>query len=391
MPDASGVSSGNGPRGPHGLGTEWFSFELRMRRRRFATCLQQAEQAIDAGNAGDARAAIDEALGLFPDSPEAAALERRLESLRDGPAPATIGTGLTTQASPRTRKWRWAAYAAVGLLVCTSGAALSAGYWYWTASQTPPAAAVAAPPAALPGAARADAAAPGRLTIVHETVRVTQAAPRIVEELPQLRAAPGPPVAQAQPEPEAEPSPVMRAVNRTPSNPPPPETPEVRSEVQTGALPAQALAEPPVMAPPPSDPVPAAPPARSEAPSEVPDASRRESVEPDSAPPDESVVLTVLRRYEHAYSRLDADAASAVWPKVNRGALARAFDGLASQRVFLGSCDVAVDGAAARATCSGTSSWEPKIGGGLRTEARRWNFELKKSGGAWRIERAVAH
>jgi hypothetical protein len=29
-------------------------------------------------------------------------------------------------------------------------------------------------------------------------------------------------------------------------------------------------------------------------------------------------------------------------------------------------------------------------GGGPRTEARRWTFELKKSGDAWRIERAHA-
>ncbi len=105
---------------------------------------------------------------------------------------------------------------------------------------------------------------------------------------------------------------------------------------------------------------------------------------------DESVVRAVLRRYETAYSTLDADAASVIWPGVNRSALARAFEGLTSQQVSLGSCDVTVNGPAARATCSGSATWQPKVGGGVRTEARRWSFDLRKNGEAWRIERAVA-
>jgi hypothetical protein len=102
------------------------------------------------------------------------------------------------------------------------------------------------------------------------------------------------------------------------------------------------------------------------------------------------VVRSVLRRYETAYSNLDADEASEVWPAVNRGELARAFNGLASQRVSLGSCDVTVNGLAARATCLGSATWQPKVGGGARTETRRWSFDLKKNGDAWRIERAIA-
>jgi len=103
-----------------------------------------------------------------------------------------------------------------------------------------------------------------------------------------------------------------------------------------------------------------------------------------------SYIRAVLERYELAYSSLDAAAASAVWPKVNRGALARAFEGLTSQRVSLGSCDVTVNGPAAQAICSGSATWEPKVGGGVHTEARRWSFDLRKNGEAWRIERAVA-
>jgi hypothetical protein len=101
-----------------------------------------------------------------------------------------------------------------------------------------------------------------------------------------------------------------------------------------------------------------------------------------------SVVRATLARYETAYSRLDATAASAVWPAVDRRALARAFEGLASQRLSLGACAVTVSGEAAQATCSGTATWQPKVGGGVRTEPRRWSFELRKSGEAWQIERA---
>jgi hypothetical protein len=101
-------------------------------------------------------------------------------------------------------------------------------------------------------------------------------------------------------------------------------------------------------------------------------------------------VRSTLRRYEIAYSSLDAAAASVVWPAVDRGELARAFRGLESQSISLGACDVTVNGPAARAICSGSATWEPKVGGGIRTEDRRWNFDLRKSGESWRIERATA-
>ena len=66
------------------------------------------------------------------------------------------------------------------------------------------------------------------------------------------------------------------------------------------------------------------------------------------------------------YSGLSVPAARAVWPSVDQRALARAFDGLASQRVALGKCDVVVTGASARATCSGSAEWTPKVGGGTK-------------------------
>jgi hypothetical protein len=107
---------------------------------------------------------------------------------------------------------------------------------------------------------------------------------------------------------------------------------------------------------------------------------------PDSHSEDTALIRAVLSRYEAAYNRLDARAASAVWPKVNEGALNRAFDGLLSQRVALGLCDIAVIGDLAGASCAGKARWEPKVGGGVQTADRYWKFNLRKTPDGWKIE-----
>jgi hypothetical protein len=109
------------------------------------------------------------------------------------------------------------------------------------------------------------------------------------------------------------------------------------------------------------------------------------AVEP---PPDSAAIRRTLTRYEAAYSDLDASAARAIWPTVDERALARAFDGLASQRISLSACEVLVTGATARATCSGAATWTAKVGGGPQTQPRRWEFELKNTGDSWQIVRA---
>ena len=193
---------------------------------------------------------------------------------------------------------------------------------------------------------------------------------------------PAPPIADAVSGPET--SPVVLAVNRDlPSPASVPETP--RSEMRLDGLPQTASPEPPAR------PAPAAPPiSTATAPVET-EAAVTLAPKPEPKPVDESsIVLGVLNRYERAYSSLDAEAASSVWPGVDRTALERAFDGLASQRVSLQSCNVTVEGAAAHARCAGTATWVPKVGGGARTAVRRWDFELRKRAGAWEIERAVA-
>jgi hypothetical protein len=101
-------------------------------------------------------------------------------------------------------------------------------------------------------------------------------------------------------------------------------------------------------------------------------------------------VRSVLARFEAAYSALNASAAQQIWPTVDARSLARAFDGLESQRVSLGTCSVSVNSATARAECSGSTTWTPKVGGGSRTERRHWRFELARTGSAWRIVGAEA-
>jgi len=100
-------------------------------------------------------------------------------------------------------------------------------------------------------------------------------------------------------------------------------------------------------------------------------------------------VRATLHRYEAAYSALDAAAASAVWPGVDRRALASAFGALSSQNVSLGRCDVRMSGGTAQAECKGTARWEPKVGAGPQSASRYWRFDLKNTGTDWIITRAT--
>jgi hypothetical protein len=104
---------------------------------------------------------------------------------------------------------------------------------------------------------------------------------------------------------------------------------------------------------------------------------------------DERAIETTLRRYEDAYERLDANAASAVWPTVDRRALSRAFAGLASQTLDIRGCEVLVHAGASTATasCDGTAEYARKVGDTrVRVEPRHWTFTLNKTQGAWKIE-----
>jgi hypothetical protein len=104
---------------------------------------------------------------------------------------------------------------------------------------------------------------------------------------------------------------------------------------------------------------------------------------------DEAAIERALRQYKDAYERLDAKAASAVWPTVDQRALSRAFAGLASQSLDFRGCEVVMRAGASTATasCSGTAEYVRKVGDArVRVEPRQWTFTLNKTQGAWRIE-----
>ena len=102
-----------------------------------------------------------------------------------------------------------------------------------------------------------------------------------------------------------------------------------------------------------------------------------------------ALVRQALQRYRIAYDGLDAGSAQAVWPAVNEGALAKAFDGLESQTLTFDDCRVQLQNETATATCRGRTRYVPKVGSREpRTEPRVWNFLLHKSGGEWTIANA---
>jgi len=114
-------------------------------------------------------------------------------------------------------------------------------------------------------------------------------------------------------------------------------------------------------------------------------------VSPSQRPqPDEAaLVRQALQRYRVAYDGLDAGSAQAVWPAVNEGALAKAFEGLESQKLTFDDCRVQLQNETATATCRGTTRYVPKVGSrDPRTEPRVWNFSLRKNGGEWKIDNA---
>jgi hypothetical protein len=345
-----------------------------MRRRRVGRCLLRADLALDDGDLTDARMALDEARELGGEFAELAVLEARFHERQNSavdsrqPRPDTL-IELTAVAVrlPGSRRTLVAAAGALALIAVAS-------YWYWADSS--PSARPAPAPTLAPATVSAAAATeePAGIRVVQETVITAPMPLELVPDEPVRPSIPPPPIAAP------DPPPVVAAVNRRESATMPtlPQLP--RSDLQFEAL--ASVPPPEVPANPPAIPAPITSPSAS-----APLPMSRSA----SRPADESsVVRSVLARYERAYNSLDATAASAVWPAVDRHALARAFEGLSSQRVSLQACAVTVTGVAAHAICSGTAMWVPKVGGGgTRTAARRWNFELRKAGDAWQIQRAI--
>ena len=351
----------------HTASGEWQSFEVRMRRRRADRLVLRAEAAIEAGCLEEARECLTEARTLAPALPALDTLQRRLSE----PVLATPELVGLPEPEPASKSRRVAIAAAV--LAISAAAAAGATMMVARTGTTPTGTTVEsvaeAPRTSVSSGspvstAAATPAEPGSSTpadvfAAETAAALPVAAPDVKPDIPQklLDAAVPPVTLPIQPTDsmalqraslETIPVPPAPSVLRTPEPEPTPIA-EVR-------LPAAPIAAPVLPTP------------------------------PASEPSHEPAVRAVLDRYAAAYSSLDVNAAQRVWPSVNRGALARAFDSLVSQQVSLGDCRIDVSGLNATARCSGTTSWTPKVGDGAEhNEARGWTFELARGAAGWEI------
>lgn len=361
-----------------------------MRRRRIERLVARAALALAEGNTAEVRDAIGEMRSLDPDLSQIAVLEESLAQTSTQPAAAAVipaspidlaaidpepavldvPDAVPVFERPTERRGHPLLIAAASVMITAAG---TGTYWFYRSPQpegAPPAAVSASVPARAADVPIAPASAPVLADSADIQVETVEAA--VVESVPERHPDATPPA----PEPREPPRPandapaqrplpaatsgitVPLAQSTTAIEPPPP-MPEPRSDAPVEARNVAPL--PDLKGPYPADPVPA-------------------RLSEDAA------VRGILDRYAQAYSHLDASAAQQVWPAVNRSALSRAFDGLASQQVSLDRCDVDVHGVTARAICAGSATWAPKIGnGGRRTEPRNWTFQLAKAGSDWQI------
>lgn len=295
-----------------------------MRRRRAARLVLRADIAAEAGYPEDARTWLEEARRLAPSLPELDQVEKRLSPVIS---------------SFRRRIWQLLPAAAALLLLTMTATPLG----------------VNAPVG--PSRAPAD---PSVVAIDNPSV--------VAIRLERVSPTAGLAVRPIQPKPLAEPADRPAPAVRVAS----PAAIAALPEIEPSPAPVAALAEPAAAVAPLSVAVLAPP---------TPPAAEEPSQEP--------LVRSTLNRYAAAYSALDADAAQRVWPGVDRAALSRAFETLSSQEISLADCRINVAAHTARATCAGSASWTPRVGSGSRrTDARRWDFELAKAAGAWRIVNA---
>jgi len=387
-----------------------------MRKRRVERCLLRASVALEAGVLEDARAAIDEASRLTPNDPDVEHLAAELDRA-ENPPPDLIEPVVIERASSVPRR-----AAAAAVLAASVG--LAAWYWSTPARDIPPvamaeAAAAIAEPAAAPIMPADESVRVSETSVTAPVVSGTVTPPEPLavatngaesgEESSMTRADPPPPAIPERQEPLVQPRPVPSSGIRT-------------EAINTNSLPGASALSPgssTLAARPPAsavstastlDPLPDLPDTSEPAPRVVAGADgiaasntaaripSAIAATPSSPAPaavtntgsDEQSVRAVLERYESAYSRLDAAAAGSVWPGVNQRALANAFDGLSAQTISLGRCDIRVNGGSARADCSGTARWTPKVGGGAQSASRQWRFDLRNAGGNWVITQATA-
>lgn len=406
MSDGSGPLPIGTPAVSHTATEQWQSFEMRMRHRRAERCRLRAETAFQAGSFDEAQTALAEARNLEPDAPENAHVEQLLSHPPSPPVPETHAPA---------RRRRWLPAAAVMAILAAGAVWLASSRGFWPGIASFRAGETAGSPLTdlnkgVPSevrpvdsftVARAQGAPDGGDSETTEAASEMTPPPAPGESLPasQLDEQPndavtartltGPPAGNEAASPAVSSPSVQPVVDSVPASPAALGSSgiaSVREPVSNPPAP-EAVSSPPVREPV-SNPPAGAPDAMPGEP--VPIATPPPAAAPKSEPVDEArTVRSALSRYEAAYSQLDAAAAGAVWPRVNRRELARAFDSLQSQRISLGDCDVKVKGATAVADCVGSATWTPKVGGGTRTQPRAWTFELSKEEGSWLIRTAT--
>jgi hypothetical protein len=376
-----------------------------MRRRRAATCVRVARQAIAEGRVLDAEDRLDEACRLDPDETEAQLLLEELQAARV----ADLG-GVPVERRGGAGGWSHWLAACVAILV------LAALAFFWPPDDRP---------RDLPGDSR-PSAKPTPPSIDAPAAVQLRTSPQPAVE---AASAPAQPVATAGRTPAAGPrkvpvgqdvAPARDAVTRpVPSATPPVVEAVPPSNTTAGGAATQADGLRPL------DPAPAATrpaprPADAHAAGDVssrptdtairagaPVSDARElavagagigvpdvalaSMPPPPVPTDDELIRETLDRYADAYARLDVAAAQQVWPSVDAHALRRAFDGLASQGLSLERCELRVTGSDATAACRGRARYVPKVGDGEPlTLSRLWVFTLRRGEAGWTIRTADA-
>jgi hypothetical protein len=98
-------------------------------------------------------------------------------------------------------------------------------------------------------------------------------------------------------------------------------------------------------------------------------------------------VLETVREYRQAYEALDVTATAAIWPSVDRRALAPAFSALKSQALEFEDREVALADASATTRCHGVVEYVRKIGNPTpRTGHQEFVFKMRKLGDDWFID-----
>jgi hypothetical protein len=331
---------------------QWQSFEMRMRRRRAERCVLRAQVALEAGFPEDARIALDEARRLDSSTPDFETLSAAVVIEE----PTEIAAREPRSLTP---------FVSVAILITVGigvGAfALSGGTD--TRDLQPPTERVQSAPPPV-DAERTAPVSPAVAVATTSGERASREPPRaLVTKEPERRPSDAP-IPSLISTPVAATLAVGRAIRK-------PDVPvsdvSKPTESRNPYAPAITLEEAPLL---------------------LPSSSGPSLTLPDPPAPEESPrIRAALTRYEAGYSALDVAAVQSVWPAVDARSLSRAFEGLASQRIALGQCSIAIDAASATAICRGTANWTPKIGGGTRSEARRWVFDLRRADGEWRILR----